>query len=227
MLKYLVMLPIIIFGLALQPIFAQADSIERFVFAKSLTIRSAPKTGQNNTGTLNYGDSIKVTRVGEKEKIGPATDHWYKIDAIKGYVFGAYLLPVPPPDLTNAGIETFVSRLGFQNLEEKTDAQGTITWQKHFNHGVTLKEIMIKMGDGGYFSESHLLVTDITVFQGFLLARAIANHGGLESGIMKQNPRILKNPNGLHYVFDDSNYQIISVQETGDGVHIQFPERAD
>ncbi len=227
--KYLILLQLIIFGMIAAPLPAQADSNERFVFATALVLRAAPQTGHNKVGMLAYGDGVTIIKDGVKEKIGPSSDSWCKIQAgsTEGYAFGAYLLPVPTPDLNQYGIKSFTSRLAFLKSEKSTDTHGTVTNEKHFSHGVIIKERKVKMGDGGYFSEDHLLVAGLSVNQGFLLARAIASGSGLNSADMQRTAKSLKKANGSEYIYDDSCYQIISVQETEAGVNIQFPERAD
>lgn len=207
---------------------SQALTKDFYVYETATPLHQEPASEEPVVHTLKYGERIIVDTTAETSP----PDGWIKGKAdaeticVMGYVRSANLLPVPTPDLSQSGFASLTDKL--QQVDDpkidKTDNVTTIT--QTFDHGVTLLTRTFHTAYGD-FEEQQLEVSDISVAQGFLLARAMINQDGASSDHMARVPKVEEDAEGQLFVLDDSHWQIISVKEAPDGVIISFPERAD
>jgi len=208
---------------------SEPTTIELTVFATNLTVHSKAGTDQNVIGTLNYGDRVKVAEEDAKAIATAPTDHWIKINTeqFEGYVLGAFLLPLPATDLTKSGFQSLLSRISTIGDPETSVTEDLDIISQQYANGVLHREYRFKMPGGDVFSEERLFVANLSVFQGALLARAISAQEGPTSYRMTVLPDMATDENGAPSVYDDNEWQVIMVNQTPDGIMIQFPERAD
>lgn len=205
---------------------AQAGSL--YTYSPTTPVHESPDADQPTLHSLAYGDRITVS----DDTVTSTPGAWIKgkveteATCIVGYLQAGALLPLPAPDLSLSGFQSLTSHLhevGPAKFERQEDVTKLT---QHYDHGVTLNTHIFHTPYGD-FEDQSLLVSDITVAQGFLLARSIVNQDGVESEHMNRLPKIEEDEQGNAYVLDEGYWQIISVRETPDGVLIQFPERAD
>lgn len=199
-----------------------------YVYSPTALVYENPGPAQASTFTLTYGDRI----TGADEAVTPTPSEWIKgkIEAeatsIVGYVRADSLLPLPAPDLSLSGFQSLINQLRKEGAATSERMEDVTTQTQLYEHGVTLSTRTFHTPYGD-FEEQSLLVSNITVAQGFLLARAIVNQDGVGSEHMTRLPRVEKDEQGNAYILDGNYWQIISVRQMPDGVLIQFPERAD
>lgn len=214
---------------ALLSLTAPAHAGNLYIYSATMPVHENPDSAQTALHTLSYGDQVTVA----DEAVSSSTPSgWLKgkidVDAacFVGYIRADALLPLPAPDLALSGFQSLTNHLqevGPAKSERKEDVT-TLTQQ--YDHGVTLSTRTFHTPYGD-FEDQSLFVSNITVAQGFLLARSIVNQDGIDSEHMSRLPKIEEDEQGNAYVLDDGYWQIISVKQTPDGVLIQFPERAD
>ncbi len=218
---------LILLGALLSPT-AHAHSGSLYVYGATIPVHENPNSAQNALHTLSYGDQVTVA----DEAVSPKPSEWLKgkieVDAacIVGYIRADALLPLPAPDLALSGFQSLTNHLQEVGPAKSERQEDVTTLTQHYDHGVTLSTRTFHTPYGD-FEDQNLLVSNITVAQGFLLARSIVNQDGIDSEHMSRLPKIEEDEQGNAYVLDDGYWQIISVKQTPDGVLIQFPERAD
>jgi len=222
-------LAFVLITLLFQTACSKPTTVELTVFATELTVHSAAGADQDVVGTLSYGDSVTATEEDANTIVTAPTDHWVKIstDQFEGYVLGAYLLPLSAPDLTNGGFQSLLSRLPTIGNPEMSVTEDLDIVSQQYSAGVRHQEYRFKMPGGAVFSEERLFVANLSVFQGALLARTISAQEGLTSYRMTVLPELQMDENGAPFVYDDREWQIITVNQAPGGIMIQFPERAD
>lgn len=199
-----------------------------YVYGATAPVYQHPDQGQPPIHTLIYGDRITHTNTSQT----PPSNGWVQgkvtteTTCIMGYAQSDTLLHVPTPDLSQSGFASLtrqLQKIGDAQIEQADDVT---TVSQTFGHGVTLLTRTFHTAYGD-FEEQQLTVSNISVDQGFLMARAIVTQDGTASENMTRTPTIETDAQGRLFVFDDSHWQIISVQQTPTGVSITFPERAD
>jgi hypothetical protein len=207
--------------------YAQPSEIELYVFAPTLDVQTSPGSYQQTVGTLTYGDRVHAaTNANDDDKTWINVRGETKAGHVEGYTNAETLLPVPVPDITKSGFASLTDQLTARGEPSGTKTDDTTMLSQTYNHGVTLVTRTFHT-PYGEFSEQQISVSGITVPQGFLLARAIVNQDGLTSNHMARTSKIEIDETGNSFIFDDSHWQMISVEQTPDGVTISFPERAD
>lgn len=213
---------------ALLSLNAPAHSGSLYVYSATTYVHENPDSGQTALHTLSYGDHVTVSDDAvtstPSERIKGAVD--VEATRIVGYIRADALLPLPAPDLSLNGFQSLTNLLHEVGPAKSERQEDVTTLTQRYDHGVTLSTRTFHTPYGN-FEDQSLLVSDITVSQGFLLARSIVNQDGVESEHMSRLPKIEEDEQGNAYVLDDGYWQIISVRQTPDGVLIQFPERAD
>ncbi len=205
---------------------AYAESL--YVYSPATTLHEKPVTDLPPLHTLSYGDKVSVA----EDAVAPASNEWIKgkIEAdatcIVGYTRADALLPLPAADLSLSGFQSLTNQLQKVGSAASERVEDVTTLTQDYDHGVTLTTRTFHTSYGD-FEEQNLLVSAITVAQGFLLARTIVNQDGATSEHMTRLPTVEKDEQGNAYILDEGYWQIISVRQTPDGVLIQFPERAD
>ncbi|HBM87466.1 MAG: hypothetical protein P1U69_08280 [Parvibaculaceae bacterium] len=213
---------------ALLSLTAPAHSGNLYVYSATIPVHENPDSAQIALHTLSYGDQVTVA----DEAVSPKPSEWLngkiEVDAacIVGYIRADALLPLPAPDLALSGFQSLTNHLQEVGPAKSERQEDVTTLTQQYDHGVTISTRTFHTPYGD-FEDQSLLVSDITVAQGFLLARSIVNQDGVKSEHMNRLPKIEMDEQGNAYVLDDGYWQIISVTQTPDGVLIQFPERAD
>lgn len=206
----------------------QLMAADLYVYGATAPVYQHPDQGQPPIHTLIYGDRITHTSTSQT----PPSNGWVQgkvtteTTCIMGYAQSDTLLPVPTPDLSQSGFASLTRQLQKIGDAQVEQADDVTTVSQTFGHGVTLLTRTFHTAYGD-FEEQQLAVSNISVNQGFLMARAIVTQDGTASENMARTPTIEKDAQGRLFVFDDSHWQIISVQQTPTGVAITFPERAD
>jgi len=200
-----------------------------FVFAPTTPLHAEPAPDSEIIGTLTYG--TPVTALGTQnrvEGIRGKTGGWAHIKTgdRTGYAMSTVVLPVPPPDLLVAGLLSYTEGLTPVGMTDETREPGLITRLTPYAYGLTLEERELEF-EYGTFTEHQLLVTGLTLAQGYALASAIAHSTGPQSFQATSPIAPDKQADGTRRLFDDRNWQIIVVTETQAGLIISFPERAD
>lgn len=219
---------LLVFFWAIFMLTPQVIAADLYVYGATAPVYQHPDQEQTPIHTLIYGDQITHASTSQttpsngwvQGKVATETTF------IVGYVQSGTLLPVPPPDLSQSGFASLTGRLQKTGDAQIEQADDVTTVSQTFGHGVTLLTRTFHMAYGD-FEEQQLAVSNISVAQGFLMARAIVTQDGTASEIMTRTPTIAKDAQGRLFVFDDSHWQIISVQQTPTGVVIALPERAD
>jgi len=207
---------------------APANASSLYVYSPTTPVHEKPESDQPTIHTLTYSDQVTVA----EEPVTTAPDEWLKgkievgAACIVGYVSAGALLPIPAPDLSLSGFQSLTNQLQKLGPAESEQVEDVTALTQPYEHGVTLSTRTFHTSYGD-FTEQSLLVSAITVAQGFLLARAIINQDGVTSEHMTRLPTVEEDEQGNAYVMDDNYWQIISVRQTPEGVIIQFPERAD
>ncbi len=213
---------------ALLSLNAPAHSGSLYVYSATTPVHGNLDTDQAALHTLSYGDQVTVAddtvTSTPSERIKGKVD--VEATTIEGYIRADALLPLPAPDLSLSGFQSLTNQLQKTGPAKSERQEDVTTLTQYYDHGVTLSTRTFHTPYGD-FEDQNLLVLDITVAQGFLLARSIVNQDGVESEHMNRLPKIEEDEQGNTYVLDDDYWQIISVRQTPDGVLIQFPERAD
>ncbi len=207
---------------------ANAETL--YVYSPLLPIHKGASLDDTEVHILDYGD--KVTLVREETPTSPQPQEWAKIEVeteanrVVGYARTEALLPIPAPDVSQSGFAALTNRLT-KSGPARTERSADITTERQsFKEGVTLATRIFHTPYGD-FKEQTVTVSDITVSQGFLLARAIVNQDGIDSEHMGRSAKVETDEDGMAFIFDEDYWQIISITETQDGVQISFPERAD
>jgi len=213
---------------ALLSLNAPAYSGSLYVYSAITSVHENPDSDQTTLHTLSYGDQVTVSDDAVTSTPSERIKGTVEVEAtrIVGYIRADTLLPVPAPDLSLSGFQSLTNHLHEVGPAKSERQEDVTTLTQHYDHGVTLSTRTFHTPYGD-FEDQSLLVSDITVAQGFLLARSIVNQDSVESEHMNRLPKIEEDEEGNAYVLDDGYWQIISVRQTPDGVLIQFPERAD
>ncbi|MCE7999586.1 MAG: hypothetical protein HEP70_12060 [Rhodobiaceae bacterium] len=206
---------------------APAQAGDLYAYNASTPVYEKPDSELPPLHMLSYG--AKVTVADEAMESG---SEWIKgkIEAealcVVAYARSDALLPLPAPDLSVSGFQSLINQLEQVGAATSERKDNVTTQTQIFDHGVTLSTRTFHTSYGD-FEEQSLLVSDITIAQGFLLARAIVNQDGISSEQMRRVPIIEKDEQGHPFIFDETHWQIISVTQTQEGILISFPERAD
>ncbi len=192
---------------------SRSDGPQLFVFGNSLPMYMKSNGEYEELLSVSFGETVTL--------LEPVNDDaWIVAEYghMAGYMDADYLLPMPTPMQDRTGIELYMRNIPEISLIHELQDEHGFTYEKAWQHeyGLTYIERFFKMSDDYTVMEQHLKVDDISLFQGWLLARALLNE------LEREVPTI-----GENEIMDDNYYQLISVKKVDGGVEIFFPERAD